>query len=126
MSKLDELLGIDRTMPDDVLGMQLAYAQEKLIDDLIALRKEKGLTQDDVAERMDRSQSNVCKMESLNSNPTLSSLRRYALAIGANITFCVTDHDSSHGWVASSMRPHADRGPANVQLSTQPETQQWI
>lgn len=51
--------------------------------ELVALRREAGLTQGDVAERMGVSQQAVSKFERYDSDPKLSTVRRYANAVGA-------------------------------------------
>lgn len=51
---------------------------------LVALRQEAGLTQEQVAERLNTSKGNISRLESVNSNisPKLSTLTDYAAAIG--------------------------------------------
>jgi transcriptional regulator with XRE-family HTH domain len=57
----------------------------ELLDKLIEIRKAKGLTQETVGIRMGITQPGVASFESDESNPTLSTIRRYALAIGADV-----------------------------------------
>lgn len=54
---------------------------------LIALRKEAGLTQEQVAEKLHTSKSNISRLESVDSDisPKLSTLTDYAAAIGYQI-----------------------------------------
>jgi len=70
---------------------QLVEGHYQLMQDLIALRKKHGLSQEEVGSRMGISQPAVAAFESYDSNPTLSSIRRYALAAGALINFKVVD-----------------------------------
>ena len=51
---------------------------------LIALRQAAGLTQEDVAEKLNTKKSNISRLESVNSeiSPKLSTLTDYAEAIG--------------------------------------------
>lgn len=51
---------------------------------LVALRQEAGLTQEQLAERLNTSKGNISRLESVNSSmsPRLSTLRDYAAAIG--------------------------------------------
>jgi DNA-binding XRE family transcriptional regulator len=51
---------------------------------LIALRQEAGLTQEQLAEKLNTSKGNISRLESINSNisPKLSTLTDYAAAIG--------------------------------------------
>lgn len=73
------------------LADSLVESHEKLMDDLIAMRKRHRLTQEVVAERMGVSQPSVAAFERYDANPTLSSVRRYALAVGASIAHVVKD-----------------------------------
>lgn len=70
---------------------QLIESHFELIQSLIALRKKKGLSQETIGERMGISQPGVAAFEAMDSNPTLSSVRRYAHAVGARITHQVID-----------------------------------
>lgn len=94
---LDELLGIDRSDPEQVLAIDLADGHRQMMDALVALRRSHGLRQKDVAARMGISQSAVARIESGERDLHLSTLRRYALAIGARITHHVVDDRSIHG-----------------------------
>ena len=83
---LDALLGIDPTDPIDALAGRLVRADGAMLDSLIALRKEKEMSQAAVGEAMGGiSQSAVARIESGERDPRLSTLRRYALAIGADV-----------------------------------------
>jgi transcriptional regulator with XRE-family HTH domain len=95
-------------MTDDAQA-RLENLMEQLLDDhtrllrgLVAMRKNAHLTQADVAERMGVSQPVVSDFERYDANPTLSTIRRYALAVGARTHTQVTaDKDSEE----SSARP---------------------
>lgn len=63
----------------------LADWHTDLMEGLVDLREKHGLTQDHVAERMGVSQSAVSQLERADANPTLLSVRRYALAVGARL-----------------------------------------
>ena len=54
--------------------------------DLTAARRQAGLTQRDVAERMGTTQSAVSRVESGRAQPTTEFLDRYARALGRTIT----------------------------------------
>lgn len=62
-----------------------------LLRDLVELRRKHRLTQAEVAERMGVSQPTVAGFERYDANPTLSTIRRYALAVGARINESVID-----------------------------------
>lgn len=70
---------------------RLLSSQIILMQEIITLRKLHGLSQELVGERMGISQSAVEHFEGHESNPTLGSIRRYALAVGANIEYLVRD-----------------------------------
>lgn len=75
----------------DELAESLVDSHDQLMADLIALRKKHQLTQEMVAERMGVSQPTVAAFERYDANPKLSTVRRYALAVGASITHSVDD-----------------------------------
>jgi ribosome-binding protein aMBF1 (putative translation factor) len=56
-----------------------------LLRQLVEARKKAGLTQSEVARRMDVPQSAVVRLESGTHSPTLSTLSRYAAAIGVKL-----------------------------------------
>lgn len=90
---LDELLGIDLTNPSHRLARLLADQDEALVDQLVRLRKDKGLSQQDVADAMGVTQPAVARIESGERDPRLSTLRRYAHAVGALIEHTVSPYD---------------------------------
>jgi DNA-directed RNA polymerase specialized sigma subunit len=55
----------------------------ELVQELIQARKTAGLTQQEVADRMNTSQSQIVRLES--GKGTISSLRRYAKAISKRV-----------------------------------------
>lgn len=63
----------------------LVKSHRELLEHLIGLREANRLSQEQVAERMGVSQSAVSQFERYDSNPKLSTVRRYALAVGARI-----------------------------------------
>lgn len=68
---------------------ELIQTQRSFIESLIALRESSGLTQKQLATRMGVSQSAVSLFENDDSNPTLSSIRRYALGVNAELVMQV-------------------------------------
>lgn len=70
---------------------QLTESHFELMQALISLRKKKNISQEEVGNRMGISQPAVAAFEATDSNPTLSSIRRYAHAVGARITHHVID-----------------------------------
>ncbi len=73
------------------LADTLVESDDQLLEHLVKLRKDHGLTQSDVAERMGVSQPTVAAFERYDANPTLSTLRRYALAVGGSVHHVVED-----------------------------------
>ncbi len=72
----------------DRLEPEVALAHE-----LIRARTKAGLTQAQVARRMRTSQSAVARMESANGLPSMSSLVKYARAVGRKIDFRLKEKD---------------------------------
>lgn len=67
-----------------------------LVQQLVKLRKAAGLTQVDVAAAMGRTQSVVSDIETGTNEPRLSTLVRYARAVGAEVNVSlVYDFESS-------------------------------
>lgn len=56
-----------------------------IVERLVALREEAGLTQGDVAARMGTSQPVIARLEAGGRDPRLSTLERYAGALGADL-----------------------------------------
>lgn len=54
---------------------------------LTALRKEAGLTQEELAERLHTKKSNISRLENVNSSisPTLTTIEAYAEAVGYRV-----------------------------------------
>lgn len=90
MSTFDDLeraLGIDMSDPREALAQDLVEADHELLEELVRLRKNVlEIPAARIAERMGRDRSVVTNFEKLTADPHLSTIRRYALAIGARIT----------------------------------------
>ena len=69
----------------------LVDAKDRLLEDLVSLRKEHKLSQQTVAERMGVSQPTVAAFERYDANPTVSSIIRYAMAVDALLDIKVVD-----------------------------------
>lgn len=61
---------------------EVAARRRALVEELASRRVELGLSQTDVAARMGTSQSAVARLESGAADPRLSTLARYAAALG--------------------------------------------
>lgn len=57
---------------------------------LIALRKERGISQLEFSERIGMSQAQLAKIETLTSIPTLKTINRYAKGLGLKTTISFT------------------------------------
>jgi DNA-binding XRE family transcriptional regulator len=110
VDEIDSLLGIDAADERDVLAGELVRADFAWVDQLIARRKQLGLSQAEVARAMGRSQSVVSDIETMSTDPRLSTLRRYALAIGAAVRHRVFPHVALHPLVRAQ-----SEGPVTAQ-----------
>lgn len=79
------LLGEDKDAPEHVLARDLVAADEDLVAQLVRARTQAEMSQSDVARMMGTSQSAVSRFEAGHTDPRLSSVRRYAMAVGAAI-----------------------------------------
>lgn len=95
--RLMQLLGFNENDP-------LISAATDMVDNdhehLAALREARireGLTVTDVANRMGVVEEDVVQMETYHADPTLSNLRRYALAVNMKHSITLTPIDSETG-----------------------------
>lgn len=65
----------------------MAEDSAELIGHLAARRRQRGLSQTEVAARMGTSQSALARLESCQADVRLSTLARYAAAVDADLTF---------------------------------------
>lgn len=70
-----------------------AESRRFMIDMLIEMRRLAGLTQTDVARRMGITQATVAGLETAAHDPKLSTMQRYARAVGAELRFELRLHD---------------------------------
>lgn len=87
----------------------LTMADLLWVSQLVALRKRKGFTQQQVAERMDVDQSAVSKLENINSGRrkiSAEQLNRYARAIGAYTAHIVVDADADYSALKQEVERH--------------------
>ena len=66
---------------------EMAEARRRLVDELVARRRAQGLSQTAVAARMGTSQSAVARLEASAGDLKVSTLERYAAAVGAPISW---------------------------------------
>jgi predicted transcriptional regulator len=70
---------------------EMASARRALGEELVARRHELGLSQTQVAARMGTSQSAVARLEAGLADVRMSTLERYAAAIGSLVRWSVAD-----------------------------------
>ncbi|MFE4468914.1 helix-turn-helix domain-containing protein [Leifsonia sp. NPDC056824] len=100
MSKLSELLFSDRMSPSQRRAKELAKADYRLLIGLVGVRKARGMTQKDVADKLGVSQPTIADFERQDADPKLSTIRRYAHAVGAIVTHQVEVDNGQYDHVA--------------------------
>ena len=70
---------------------QMAERRRELVAELVARRRELGLSQTEVAAQMGTSQSAVARIESGAPDVRLTTLERYAAAVGRQLKWRLTD-----------------------------------
>ena len=77
-------------------GLQgLSGRRRELIDDLVRARQESELSQTEIAARMGTSQSAVARLESGALDARLSTLERYAAALGQTVDWQIRPSEES-------------------------------
>ncbi|WP_456085426.1 helix-turn-helix domain-containing protein [Marinobacter lipolyticus] len=64
-----------------------------LIDQLISMRTQAGLTQEDVAKKLGTNKSNISRLERGRSNPSWETLNKYAAACGFRVKLEAVEDD---------------------------------
>lgn len=72
---------------------EMARRRKELITELTARRRDAGLSQTEVAARMGTSQSAVARLESGDGDLRMSTLERYAAALGRPIHWSLAERD---------------------------------
>lgn len=72
---------------------ELAELRQQALADLVATRRAAGLSQAEVAERMGTSQPAVARLEAGNVDVRLSTLERYAAAVGGRLRLRLDDRE---------------------------------
>ena len=73
----------------------LSARRRELIDELVRARQENDLSQTEIAARMGTSQSAVARLESGGRDARLSTLERYAAALGYTVNWQVRPSEES-------------------------------
>lgn len=79
--------------PDVKAEYEKLEIEFSIIDQLLSMRTRAGLTQDEVARKMKTQKSNISRLERGSSNPSWSTLLKYAHACGFELSF--TAHQRS-------------------------------
>lgn len=85
MTKLDDLKKNWLRNPDVKAEYEALEEEFSIAEALIRARAEADMTQEQVAEKMQTSQSYVAKLESGRVNPSMKALQKYASATGAKL-----------------------------------------
>jgi predicted transcriptional regulator len=72
---------------------EMAQRRKALSHELVARRRAVGLSQTEVAARMGTSQSAVARLEAGAADVRLSTLERYALAVGFHLDWQLSEED---------------------------------
>lgn len=89
---LDELIEeTAREVPDFPEWVEAGVERRILLRQLAEEREKAGMSQTQVAARMNTSQSAVSRLESAEANPTLATLEAYAIAIGKRFRWSLVD-----------------------------------
>ena len=65
--------------------LKMNETEYRIIEEVIIARKERNLTQKDLAELIGTKQSNISRLESGNYNPTIDFLNKIAVAVGKEL-----------------------------------------
>lgn len=106
--------GVEEAPSKDRLDADLAAEQRRLIVGLREVRVERGLSISEVAAAMNVDPAQVSRFESGSTNPTMTTIRRYANAVGA--TFRI----ETRRWVDPGEKPPPHAGPT-VPVSRYPQ-----
>ena len=99
--------------PETALAEALAQEDQHLLHALVMRRRELGLSQTAVAERMGVSQAAVSLFERVGNDPRMSTVRRYARALGILVRHHL-DHDgASHVPRSESLTHMGESGIAS-------------
>lgn len=91
MGVLSHLFPRRRQDPKQILSDDLVGQTQDLLEALIAFRKYRGLTQEQLAAKLGITRTAVTHFERYDADPKLSTIIRYALATGTRINIDVSD-----------------------------------
>lgn len=89
---LDEIVDQRRTPSSEFPGLvEAALRRRQLLRELAARREQLGLSQATVAARMGTSQSAVARLESAETDAKLSTVERFAAALGQRVDWHIVE-----------------------------------
>ncbi|MFI9391955.1 helix-turn-helix domain-containing protein [Streptomyces bauhiniae] len=91
LDDLDELIGEELAHPEFEAAFEDARSRSSLLRRMVGRRKARKISQAAVAERMETTQSAVSELESGGTDPRLSTMQRYARAIGCRLDVRLKD-----------------------------------
>lgn len=89
VTNLDDLLPEEFNTPDARAARDAATEDQNLLVALITARQDAGMTREDLASRAGLPVSEVADFERLGHDPRLSTVRRYARAVGITVRHAV-------------------------------------
>lgn len=89
MIPLNDLFDLDSETPSERLARSLADSDSRLLSDLVAMRERADLTQQQLADKLGVTQATISAFERYDNDPKLSTIRRYALGVGALVAHLV-------------------------------------
>ena len=126
MKTLHDFLELDTETPSEKRARLLARNDSDLLSDLVALRKSKKITQAVLAERLGLTQATIASFESYDSDPKLSTIRRYAHALGALVKHVVEADEGQYSngetWHVLSFSLPSLSGTRSSDRSTTPSS----
>lgn len=82
--------------------IEVADMVSDVISGLVMARNKAGMTQRDLAKISNIKQTQIARVESLNTNPTLNTLVKLAYHVGAKIT-CKPKYDNNYVYIGSTI-----------------------
>lgn len=120
--KLDDLLGIDTNDSTQQLALDLVESDQRLMRALVQLRRANGVTQEEVGRRMGVTQPAVAALERADADPKLSTLRRYALALGAFVEHKVVQRFGTSSDALEPTSPSATGNAVSARVTAKQES----
>lgn len=102
MATIEELAGIELADLEVQLALDLARGDRAFLRRLVQERRRQRISQQDVADRLGITQPSVAAFERHDSDPKLSTVRRYAQVIGIMVT-----HEVAARWATTVQVPAA-------------------